>query len=97
MSFFDRHPVLYKVHTTFFVAVMINFLIFAAVAYHLRGDALSGKIEAGQYFLSYKGSYTEVSKQVFEYSRMHALSVVVTFPIAIFTGILGTLKKRGRA
>lgn len=97
MSLFARHPALYKTHTAFLAAAMINFLVFVAVAYHLRGDALSGRVQAGQYFLGYKGSYTEVSKQVFEYSRVHALSVVVTFPLTIFTGFLGTLKKLGRA
>lgn len=96
MSFFARHPALYKAHTAFFVAAMVNFLVFAALAYHLRGDALGGKVEAGHYFLAYKGSYTEVSKQLFEYSRVHALSVVITFPLAIFTGVLGTLKKLNR-
>ncbi|GAA0887151.1 hypothetical protein GCM10009121_00370 [Rhodanobacter soli] len=98
MGLFSRHPALAKAHTAFCFAVVINFLVFAAVAYHLRGDALSGTIDAGRYFLGYKGSYTEVSKQVFEYSEVHALSVVITLPLAIVTGLLfGPHKKQGGA
>lgn len=93
-----RHPTLYIAHKAFFIVVLVNFFAFALVAFHLGGDALSGKIEAGRYFLGYKGGYTLVSKQVFEYSKVHELSVVVTLPLAILTGFLfGRPKTSGGA
>lgn len=97
-NIFTRHPALHVAHTVFIALAVVNFLVFAAVAYRVGGDALSGKVEAGQYFLGAKGGYTEVSKEVFEYSKMHELSVVVTLPLAILTGLLfGLPRKSGDA
>ena len=97
-DFSTRHPTVYIAHTAFFVVALVNFFVFALMASHLGGDALSGKVEAGQYFLGYKGDYTAVSKQVFQYSKVHELSVVVTLPLAILTGFFfGRSKKPGGA
>ena len=86
IDFSARHPALSIAHRAFFVAALVNFFAFALLAAHLGGDASSGKVRAGQYFLGFKGGYTAVSKQVFEYSKVHELSVVLTLPIAILTG-----------
>jgi hypothetical protein len=63
---------------------VVNFLAFAIFSSILGGDALTGKIEDGHYYLRYRGKYTEVSPAVFQYSRLHALSLFVTFPLGIF-------------
>jgi hypothetical protein len=51
------------------------------------GDALNGKKEGGRYFLMSHGHYTEVSERFFEYSSIHASSVWITHPAAIFGGM----------
>lgn len=88
IEFSTRHPALSIAHTAFCAATLVNFLVFAAVAFHIGGDALSGKIEGGQYYLGYKGGYTAVSKHVFEYSEAHEISAMVTLPLAVLTGLL---------
>jgi hypothetical protein len=93
-NFSVRHPALRVAHTAFIAAASLNFLVFALMAAHLGGDALSGRVVAHQYFLGYKGGYTGVSKQVFEYSKVHEISVMVTLPLAIVTGFFFGLPKR---
>ena len=70
-----------------FLAVA-NFLAFAIITSILGGDALNGKIEDGHYYLRYGSRYTEVSAMVFQYSRLHALSLFVTHPLAMFASFL---------
>jgi len=57
---------------------VINFLTFMAIASYLGGDAFSGKVEDGHYYVASHGHYTEVSHVVYLYSKLHALSIVVT-------------------
>jgi hypothetical protein len=59
-----------------------DFLSFCAVSL-VFGDASNGYTRGGQYFLGNQGVYKEVSQFVWELSRLHALSVFVTFPLAI--------------
>jgi arginine exporter protein ArgO len=54
------------------IAASINFFAFVVVAILIGGDALSGKVEAGRYFLGQHGTYTQVSRGVFLYSAFHA-------------------------
>ena len=66
------------------VAVAIlNFLSFVAISHRLGGDALNGKIENGHYYLASHGRFTEVSANVFAYSRFHTLSLFVTHLIGM--------------
>jgi hypothetical protein len=60
----------------------VNFFWFIAEAIS-RGDALSGKVVDGHYFLGNKGTYTEVDQATWEWSRLHGLSLFVTHPLAI--------------
>ena len=69
-----------------FVFNIINFLVFVGVAKKLGGDAINGKIEGGRYFLASHGHFTEVSANVFAYSRVHATSLVVTVPMGLLAG-----------
>jgi hypothetical protein len=68
---------------------MLNFVIFAAGALYLGGDAVNGKVEGGRYYLfgvrteSGRKVYMEVSKSVFAYSRWHVYSIFVTWPLVM--------------
>jgi hypothetical protein len=66
----------------FFVGI-VNFAIFWFAALYLGGDAISGKVVDGHFFLSNHGHLTEVSQSVFTYSRWHVLSVFVTHPLGM--------------
>lgn len=57
---------------------ILNFIIFLATAMYLGGDALNGKIENGHYFLGSHGIYTEVSYNVFVYSKIHTIIFLIT-------------------
>lgn len=65
------------------VAAVLNFLVFFAVSLYLGGDAVSGKIDNGHFYLSSHGRYTEVSARVFAYSRWHTYSVWLTHSAAL--------------
>lgn len=70
-------------------AVTLNFAVFVVFAVYFGGDAINGKSENGHYYVfgvasnSSGKTYTEVSKEVFNYSRLHALSVLLTWPAAM--------------
>lgn len=64
---------------------LVNFGSFIIVSLVLGGDALNGTARDGHYYLDQKGTYTEVSRGVFVYSVIHALSLFVTHPLAIVT------------
>jgi hypothetical protein len=72
--------------TVLFVVAMVNFTAFFIAALVLGGDALNGKVEDGHYYLRNKRKYTEVSRDVWLYSRAHAISVLVTHPLGAFGG-----------
>jgi hypothetical protein len=74
------------VGTALLAVAAANFLAFAIVALILGGDALSGKAEGDHYYLRHKRRYTEVSREVWMYSRIHAISVCITQPVGIFVG-----------
>lgn len=60
------------------VVAAVNFLSFLMIAMYLHGDALNGYASNGHYFLSAKGSDTEVSRGIFLYSKIHGLSMICT-------------------
>jgi hypothetical protein len=76
------------------VIALPNFIVFVIVALSIGGDALNGKIENGRYFLAYHGVYTEVSRNLFLYSKIHAISVIVTHSLFMFNGLMVYLEKR---
>ena len=65
---------------------IVNFVLFFIGAVYLGGDAVNGKIVDGHYFLMSHGRYTEVSADIFNYSRWHAYSTWVTHPLAFAAG-----------
>jgi len=94
ISWLKSRRVIFIAFSAIFVATVINSFVFVAAALYLGGDALSGKIENGRYYLNSHGHYTEVSAQIFRYSEVHARSVAVSMPLAILIGIFLT---QGRA
>ena len=70
---------------------LLNFALFLAGVFYLGGDAVNGKIEAGRYYVwgDHHGAkgYAEVSHDAFYYSKWHACSVMVTWPLIILAGV----------
>jgi hypothetical protein len=69
--------------TCLMVVAVLNFLAFFSVALYLGGDALSGKVDNGHFYLASHGRYTEVSARVFAYSKWHTYSVWLTHSAAL--------------
>ena len=67
---------------------VLNFLTFMSIASYLGGDALGGKVEDGHYFVTSHGHYTEVSHAVYMYSKVHAVSIIVTHALAFITALM---------
>jgi hypothetical protein len=81
--------------TIFFIGIA-NFAVFFVMALLLGGDAVSGKIESGRYYLSSHGRLTEVSRRTYFYSRYHTYSVWIMHPLAILSAIAAqSAKKKG--
>jgi hypothetical protein len=73
------------------VVCFSNFLLFLAGTFYLGGDAVNGKVDGGRYYLwgvhgGTKG-YTEVSQAVFNYSRWHVYTLMVTWPLMILAAL----------
>ncbi len=77
-----------RVLRAIFYACVANFLVFWIVAVFIGGDALSGGVRNGRYFLSSHGHLTEVSHGVFVYSLCHILSVFITHPLGFICGLI---------
>jgi hypothetical protein len=77
---------MHKLLRIFLLAVLVmcvlNFIAFFLGALALGGDALSGYSEGGRYFLRSHGKATEVSADVFAYSKLHTRSIFITHPLA---------------
>ena len=70
----------------------VNFFSFIAMTFYLGGDAMNGMIKDGHYYLNQKGHYTETTKAIFIYSKLHFMSLIITHPLALL-GISKVLKK----
>jgi hypothetical protein len=66
---------------------LVNFVVFWIAAVCLGGDAANGKMYHGHYYLMSHGIYTEVSKAIFNYSKWHLRSVMITHPSALLAGL----------
>jgi hypothetical protein len=71
-----------------FVAVVIGFLNFIWFFSESStiGDATRGYTRDGHYFLVHAGRATEVSREAYEWSRIHGASMFVTHPLAMAGG-----------
>lgn len=78
---------------------IVNFIAHALGFVIIGGSALQGgKIENSRYYVSWYGSYNEVSRAAWHFSRIHMISNFVTFPL-VFVGVgLAALgEKRAKA
>jgi hypothetical protein len=73
------------------VVGLLDFVTFLIGASYLGGDAVNGKIDGARYYLygPYHGmkGYHEVSPAVFYYSRWHAYSLMIIWPLMIVLSI----------
>lgn len=84
----------YRICWSLFFLGWLNFLIFFIAAVALGGDAFSGRVEAGHYYLSSHGHLTEVSRGIFNYSRIHTYATLLTQPLALLAGYVGNRIKK---
>jgi hypothetical protein len=68
----------------------INFMVYIVIFLIIGGGALNGKIEDGHYYVGNHHVYRdrEVSESIFNYSKYHGYSVLVTCTIALITVII---------
>lgn len=67
---------------------LLLFVSFLGIGMYLGGEALNGKIEAGQYFLAWHGYYTPVSKEIYQYSYVHGIVAFSLIPISMVASFL---------
>ena len=75
-------------------AAIANFAALFVLSLALGGDALNGTVRNGHYYLGDHGRYTEVSKAVFQFSRVQTVSVFITHPMAIIASLSAFLRSR---
>jgi hypothetical protein len=86
----------------------INLMSFCVIGQQIGGEAIHGKVENGRYFLATgyisRGTpnpetpheYIEVSPDIFRYSQTHGYCALVTFPLGLIAGVLGSIYERKR-
>lgn len=62
-----------------------GFVAFVNESQHLGGDALSGYVQDGRYYVGNHGRYTEVTAEQWELSRAHAIRFFVMQPLALLS------------
>jgi hypothetical protein len=77
-----RAAIIHLCGAALFFGGLLNGIIFWHVAVYLGGNAISGKIEHGRYYLSSHGKLTEVSPAIWQYSYAHTISTWITHPLA---------------
>ena len=75
---------------------VLNFFVFAIVAGVIGGDAVNGKAVGGHFYLGSHGKFTEVSEDVYTYSRWHVFSLLITHPLAALTGYFAKKERKVR-
>jgi hypothetical protein len=83
----------------FAIGGAINYGVWLKVALDLGGNALSGDVRDGRYYVANKGRSVEVSPGVWEYSRVHTLSLFATQPLMLIsmTYLAWAMKRRARS
>ncbi len=77
-----------------FAIGIVNFLAFFGISLAIGGDALSGAVVDGKYFLSTHGNQTEVSPAVWYFSYIHTISMFITTALGVLGGILHEALRR---
>ncbi len=75
----------------------LNYGVWLKTSLDLGGNALSGGVHDGHYFVANHGRSVEVTPEQWERSRLHTLSIFVTQPLLLISlGYLAWSAKRGR-
>jgi hypothetical protein len=67
---------------------ILNFTALVLGMIFLGGDALNGHVVDGRHYLSGHGKLTEVSPDVFQYSRLHIIASFVLLAIAALSALV---------
>jgi hypothetical protein len=78
-----------------FVVLFLNFTAWANISASLGGEGVTGKEDNGRYYLHSRQGYTEVSAQVFRYSKVHTALSWGGGPLCLFA-ILRAKEARAR-
>ncbi len=73
---------------------MVDFAAFVLVSMLIGGDAINGHMLDGYYFVCMYGRCHEVTRAAFEYSRWHAISLFISFPLSFLLSWLANQPKR---
>jgi hypothetical protein len=87
----DESPIWLRCLSIF---VFGNFITFWIGVVYLGGDAVNGKIDQGHYFLASHGHFTEVSKAIYTYSKIHCLTAVAGIPLLMIVVVQYNLRKK---
>lgn len=63
-----------------------NYLVYAIAAGWAGGDVLHGHIAGGRYFAATDGGFVEVGPVLFQFCRWQAYSLLLTFPLGLWSG-----------
>jgi hypothetical protein len=78
-----------KICNALIAIAAIHFALFVATIVVLGGDALTGKLEDGQYFLGNHGQFFQVGRGTWLFSAVVGRTLVYgTFPLGIVAGLL---------
>lgn len=77
-----------------FLLLVGNFFWLVSDADRYGGGASGGYVRDGHYFLGNHGALTEVDRGTWEWMRLHEMTVLLGFPLAIACGVLIS-KRRG--
>jgi hypothetical protein len=80
--------VIHKACRAIFAIAILNFLLFFIITLVIGGDAINGEIVDGHYYLGGGGRHTEVNYYVFMFSKLHAISVFITHPLAMLSVVV---------
>ena len=74
------------------VLALADFVIFYIVTLLVGGDGFSGTEQAGHYLVSNHGRLTEVSRFVWTFTRLQAISLLVLWPLALLGMVVDSLR-----
>jgi len=85
-----------RICNLFIIVAAIHFVLFVGTIVALGGDALTGKVESGRYFLGNHGQFIETTRAAFRFSAIVEDSLVYgTFPLGVLAALLRP-RKEGR-
>jgi hypothetical protein len=78
-----------RICNVFIALAAVHFALFVATIVALGGDALTGKVEDGQYFLGNHGQFFQVARGTWLFSAVVGRTLVYgTFPLGVLAALL---------